>query len=200
VAGWQKVQGNRILLTRRDDRAALSYMQLIELAVVAAFRASGVSLQRISEAREYLKNQVESEYPFADYRFKTDGKHLLMDYSQISPKSGKGKLLELTGKKGQLAWSDILDSRLKEFDYDKKEKLVLRWKVAGQESPIVIDPRLSFGAPTVKGIPTWAIKGRWIAGEQLEEIADDFCLSKDAVFKALQFEGVNIGSTPAWVN
>jgi uncharacterized protein (DUF433 family) len=199
VTNWQSIRGNKVLLSRREDRASLSYMQLIELAVVAAFRDSGVTLQRIFEAREFIKNQFESEYPFADYRFKTDGKVLLMDYSQVDPKRGKGKLLELN-KHGQLAWEAVLDARLREFDYDKKARLVLRWHVAGPSSSIVIDPRLSFGAPTVRGTPTWAIKGRWIAGEQIDQIADDFGLKEESVFQALQFEGINVGSPKAWGN
>lgn len=199
VANWQSIRGNKVILSRREDRASLSYMQLIELAVVAAFRDSGVTLRRIFEAREFIKNQFESEYPFADYRFKTDGKVLLMDYSQVDKKRGKGKLLEVN-KHGQLAWEAILEARLREFDYDKREKLVLRWHVAGPQSPIVIDPRLSFGAPTIKGTPTWAIKGRWTAGEQIDQIADDFGLKEEAVFQALQFEGVNVGPKKAWGN
>lgn len=199
VASWQSIKGNKVFLTRRDDRASLSYMQLIELAVVAAFRESGVTLQRIYEAREHIRNQFQSEYPFADYRFKTDGKVLLLDYSQIDKKTGKGKLLE-ANRNGQLAWEDILEARLREFDYDKKEKLVLRWHVAGPKSPIIIDPRLCFGSPTVRGTPTWAIKGRWAAGEQISEIADDFGLKEEIVFQALQFEGINVGPQKAWGN
>jgi uncharacterized protein (DUF433 family) len=199
VANWHSLQGNKMFLTRRDARAALSYMQLIELAVVAAFRESGVPLKRIVEAREYLKNQVRSEYPFADYKFKTDGKTLLMDYSQLDKDTGNGKLLELN-KKGQLAWSDILDIRLREFDYGKRERVVLTWHVGGPESSIVIDPRFSFGAPTIKGTPTWAIKGRWLAGESVEEIADDFGLKEDVIFQALQFEGINAGLGKVWAH
>ena len=177
----------------------MSYMQLIEVAVVAAFREAGVTLARIREAREYIKTQVESEYPFSDYKFKTDGKSLLMDYAQLEGKNGRGKLLELN-KKGQLAWSSVLDARLQEFEYDKEEGLVLRWHLAGIDSSVVIDPRISFGTPTVKGTPTWAIKGRWEAGDQIEEIADDFRLSGELVCQALDFEQVKHGAQKTWVS
>jgi uncharacterized protein (DUF433 family) len=199
IANWQAIQGNKIFLGHREDGAALSYLQLIEVAVVAAFRESGVSLQRIREAREYIKNQVQSEYPFADYKFKTDGKTLLMDYTQLEGKQGRGKLLELN-KKGQLAWSAMLDARLREFDYDKKERMVLRWHLAGEESSVVIDPRIAFGAPAVKGTPTWVIKGRWAAGEQIDEIADDFGLKEEIVKQALNFEKIDVGQSKGWVN
>jgi uncharacterized protein (DUF433 family) len=199
VTNWHAADIGESFLSRRDPRSALSYMQLIEVAVVAAFREAGVKLNRVREARDYIMNHLKTDYPFADYRFKTDGKRLLIDYAGVDSKSGKGKLLELN-KSGQLAWDAILKERLKEFSYDESQRIVLRWQVAGPKSPIIIDPRLSFGAPTVKGTPTWAIKGRWIAGEQIDEIADDFGLKEELVAQALEFEGVNVGPSRAWAN
>jgi uncharacterized protein (DUF433 family) len=39
-------------------------------------------------------------------------------------------------------------------------------------------------------MPTWVIKGRWDAGENDSEIADDFGIQKEEVREALKFEGV----------
>jgi uncharacterized protein (DUF433 family) len=196
IANWHGPDASQ-LLSEREDRAALSYMQLIEIAVVAAFRKAGVKLKDIKAARAYVQKQIEEEYPFAVYKFKTDGKYLLMDYAQID-KKGKDSLLEVN-KHGQLAWAEVLN-RLKEFEYDPKKKFVSQWHVAGTGSPIIIDPRLSFGAPTVNGTPTWAIRDRWIAGEAVEEIAEDFELPKKHVVVALGFEGYHPEQQRAWVN
>ena len=54
----------------------------------------------------------------------------------------------------------------------------------------MVDPRVSFGAPTIYGAATWAIRGRWDAGESVADIADDFSLSSDAVADALKFENI----------
>jgi uncharacterized protein (DUF433 family) len=89
---------------------------------------------------------------------------------------------------GQLTWENVI-GRLKEFDYEHK-RIVIRWRVA---DAIVIDPRISFGAPAIKGTPTWIIKGRWDAGESDTDIAEDFGLEKQEVRKALDFEGVGPG-------
>ena len=198
VAAWHK-PGARAghTLSAKDAGAELSYMQLIEVAVVAAFRQAGVSLQKIRAAREYVSSSLHSEFPFAEYRFKSDGKKLWMDYQQVEGKKGKNKLLGVN-QGGQLAWSEVM-GRLKEFEYDKG-RIVVRWKVAGARSPVVIDPRVSFGAPTVHGTPTWVIRGRWEAGESLEDIADDFGLKKDDVQKALDFENVPTDRQRAWMN
>jgi uncharacterized protein (DUF433 family) len=64
----------------------------------------------------------------------------------------------------------------------------------------MIDPRVSFGAPMVKGIPTWAILGRWDAGESPTEIAKDFGIRKAAVVDALSFEGVDDDRLRKWLN
>jgi uncharacterized protein (DUF433 family) len=180
----------RSALSARDPRAALSYMQLIEVAVVAAFRKAGIPLRDIRAAREYIKNAIKSEYPFAQYSFKTRGRSILVDYVQIDKRHGKGKLLDVT-KGGQLAWESIIAERLKEFEYDRE--LALRWHVAGVGEPIIIDPRVSFGAPAVSGVPTWVLKARWESGEAIDDIASDFDLSNEFVLDALKFEGIDTG-------
>jgi uncharacterized protein (DUF433 family) len=195
VSSWHEApQGNRrSTLSQKDKGAALSYLQLIEVAVVAAFRKSGVSLPKIRAAREYVSKQLEAEFPFAEYRFKTDGRDLWMDYAQIEAEMGDKKLLKAS-QLGQLAWSDII-GRLQEFDYEK-DGLAVRWRVGGKDSEVVIDPRVQFGAPAVAGVATWTFRGRWDAGEELDDIADDFGVPNSSVLAALLFEGVEIGREP----
>jgi uncharacterized protein (DUF433 family) len=188
VAAWHK-EGAResVTLSKKEQRAALSYMQLIEVAVVAAFRKAGIPLRRIRKAREFVAKSLRSEYPFSEYRFKTDGRRLWVDYEQVEGESGRGKLMGADNY-GQLAWSDII-GRLKEFEYDG-EGIVVSWHVDGERSPITIDPRISFGAPCVGGTPTWVIKGRWNAGESIADIAEDFGIKKLDVRRALKFEDI----------
>ena len=197
VVNWQKSAAGPAL-SPRQDRVRLSYMQLIEVAVVAALRKAGVTLRRIRDARGYLQQNLQSEYPFAEYRFKTDGRRLFMDYAQfVGARKGRGKLLR-PDQEGQLAWTVVI-GRLDEFEYEK-DKIVIKWHVAGPKSRIIIDPRVSFGAPMVKGIPTWAIKGRWDAGEEPDEIASDFSLRNAEIIDALRFEGVDDGRLRKWLH
>jgi uncharacterized protein (DUF433 family)/DNA-binding transcriptional MerR regulator len=184
VAAWHKIEIPT--LSKKERRIALSYMQLIEVAVVAAFRKSGVPLNRIRAAREYAGKTLNAEYPFAEYRFKEEAKHLWLDSEELQDLK-PGTVVQ-ADQGGQLAWETII-GRLREFEYEH-EGIVVRWHVAGESSPIIIDPRLSFGAPTIKGTPTWAIRGRWNAGESDSDIAEDFGLAKEDVREALRFEGV----------
>ena len=181
VAAWHRIEAS--LLKQREARTALNYMQLIEVAVVAAFRRAGVKMKRIRAARAWAAHELKSEFPFAQYSFKENAKHLYLDSGQVNVKAGT--VLQ-ADQEGQLEW-ELIIGRLREFDY---EDIVMRWHVAGRSSPIIIDPQISFGAPAVKGTPTWVIKGRWDAGESDSDIANDFGIKKDDVREALKFEGV----------
>lgn len=178
-------------LPGKERGRLLSYLQLVEVAFVASFRTLGVSLQRIRRAREYLAQALTSEYPFAQYRLKTEGHHVLLDLNVIEPDAELGRLVT-ADEGGQIAWADVIAERFAEFHYE--EQLAVCWFVGGIETGVVIDPRIQFGAPTVAGVPTWVIKGRWIANESLDEIQEDFGLSKEDILKALAFEGLKVAA------
>ena len=168
----------------------LSYLQLIEVAVVSTFRKLGVSLPTIRKARQYLAQNFNSEYPFAEYIFKTEGFHVLLDLQQFE--ADEDMRLIVTDKGGQLAWEKIMEDCLLEFDYEYE--LALKWHLAGRQSLVVIDPRVAFGAPTVSGLPTWILKGRHQAGESIDDIKEDFRLDEVAIRDGLGFEGITIAA------
>ena len=82
--------------------------------------------------------------------------------------------------------------RISQFDYE--DGLALRWHPRGRDSVILVDPRIAFGAPVISGtgVPTWVVKDRVQAGEDLVEIEDDFGLSPDQLKQALAFEDVAV--------
>ena len=88
---------------------------------------------------------------------------------------------------------------LEEFEYEH-QGVAVRWHLAGHRSPIIIDPRISFGSPCVRGTPTWIIKGRFDAGESDSDIAEDFDLDVSAVREALKFEGVLPEQHKKWIH
>ena len=175
------------VLPGRERRKPLSYLELVEVAFVAFFRGMGISMQRIRNARDYVAQNFNASYPFAEYVFKTEGFHVLMDYAQYDPGFKTDQII-VADAHGQEAWTTLMGDRFAEFDYEYE--LAMRWHPASRGSLVVIDPRISFGAPTVKGLPTWVIVGRWRAGESPDEIMDEFGIEKDAVRDALLFEGI----------
>jgi hypothetical protein len=55
----------------------------------------------------------------------------------------------------QHVFSQVMESFLKRLEYEEAGRL-LRWFPLGKGTPVVLDPRFSFGAPTVlgSGVPT----------------------------------------------
>ena len=176
-------------LPGKQKGTALSYLQLVEVAFVATFRSLGVSLQRLRKAHDYLETVFEAEYPFATLRLETEGSHVLMDLLDVEPDRELEKVV-IADEGGQLGWKSLVGERFAEFDYE--HDLAVVWHPAGRESEVAIDPRISFGAPQVSGIPTWAIRGRSVAGELIQDIAEDFGLSDDQVKEALVFEKIEV--------
>lgn len=190
VAHWHYYEGKvGPAIPGKERGKPLSYLQLIEVAFVATMRKENISLQKIRKAREYARQTFEVEFPFAELRWQTEGTHLLLELTDILGDTELEKLI-VADKAGQEAWKPVMAERFKEFEYE--EDLALKWYVRGRENPIIIDPRVSFGAPTVQGLPTWVIKGRFEAGETVPEIRNDFKVETDNIVHALRFEGVEL--------
>ena len=191
VTYWHRASANRpATLPGREPRRALSYYELIEVAFVATFRRLGISLQKIRAARDYAARELGSEYPFVQYAWKTEGFHLMLQMRDIVGDAEAGKMVA-ADMYGQVAWEAVVAERFEEFDY--QDDIAVVWHVARRGNPVLIDPRVSFGAPAVNGIPTWVLKGRWDAGESLWDIQTDYGLAQGEIAQGLRFEGVPDG-------
>lgn len=190
VAYWEKSGGADKALTGRADRAGISYLQLIEISVVASMRKCGVALTKIRDARSYFARKLNLDFPFAQAKFKTDGAEVLQDIEGQDGKVLKDKLLSASAN-GQMVWTEMLQGRFQQFDYSENG-LVVRFYPKDEDRRVVIDPALSFGAPSVAGTPTWVIKRRWASGENISDIADDFDLEPEDIVSALKFEGLEV--------
>ena len=178
-------------LPGRQNREHLSYLQLVEVAFVATLRKLGVSLQRIRRARTYAAQVLNAEHPFAEYRWLTEGHHAMLNLMDVDDDASVDGLI-VGDAHGQIAWQEMLSARFAQFDYE--EDLALTWHVRGRDNPVVIDPRTSFGAPMVRGIPTWVLKGRWKAGESISDIEEDFGLGEKEITHGLAFEGIQLAA------
>ena len=120
-AGYLTASGKRSakLLMGEEQGIALSYLQLIEVAVVATFRKMGVSLQRLRIAHSYLLKRFDVEYPFAQLKLKTDGANVLKDLEDAEGK-WVNQLIEVPSEHGQIVWASAIRDRIREFDYDKE--------------------------------------------------------------------------------
>ena len=202
----------------RSPGLPLSYLELVEAAFATHFRKMGVPFDTIRNARLYAAHHFHSDYPFAELQFKTDGYRVLIrDYIVEKELHSKPRRIEDYGVDAATlridfhsagvsrqtpfpnpsapdsgVWLDLIEEKSSEFDYDFG--LALTWHPEGQKSEVTIDPRTSFGDPSVNGIPTWVIKGRWEAGETLDALGHDYGLPGKVIKDALRFEGADLSS------
>ena len=149
-------------------------------------------MKKIRAARSYFSEVLENETPFATQDFKTDGTDILREMQSTDGQLIADRLL-VANSNGQLVWTQFLGDQFTEFRYG--DGIVVSWKVNGPKSDIVIDPQISFGAPSIRGVMTRAIKNQWAAGSDLEFISDDYDLPVEVIKEALAFEGIHLEET-----
>lgn len=170
-------------LTGGQAHGLLTFNELLEVAVVAAARRADVPMKSIRRAIGVAQELYNVDRPLVTMRFMHDGKDI---FAGELEKAGGSRYVNLS-RHGQIAWEHIRDV-LRDLDYE--DDVAVRWWPAGHDTPIIIDPRISFGRPYVarKGISTDAIRSRFLARESINEIVDDFDLTEQEVEAALRFE------------
>jgi uncharacterized protein (DUF433 family) len=169
-----------------DGIINLSFRDLIELVFVRDFLDHGVSwpvIRRAAEvAAEWFK---ETDHPFCVKQFSTDGSRIFARAE--SEAGGDAHMIDLAQR--QHVFAEITTPFIKQLEYSATGGL-LRWYPMGKEQPVVLDPRLSFGAPIIRGhgVPTSALYAALQTGESENSIAEWYELPQDAVHAALEYE------------
>ncbi len=76
------VRGQALLTSISNGRLTIPFVGLAEGMVLAAFRETGLPLQRIRPALERLEQEMGLEHALASEHLYTDGAELLYDYAQ----------------------------------------------------------------------------------------------------------------------
>ncbi len=168
----------------------LSFLDLCEVIVVANFRRHGASLQRIRLAREFTKQRVTSEHPFATEQFKLTGGRILWEFNEELPSNRKQDVLvDFDSSAGQYALPIYFAEALERFDYGDLlgDRAACRYHPYGRDVPLVIDPRFGSGRLTVTdfNIRAEAVLARFSHGYTVQEINDDLGVPVD-LLKAVQ--------------
>ena len=170
-----------------DNGAMVSFLQMIEIMVAARFRrsASGrsVSFETVRAAHKNALAEWGTEYPFAHMRLEALGGHIVHFLKQGDSATSH----QAMDTPEQWTLPGLLHQTIDELEYD--HDLVARWFPIGKAVPIVVDPRLSTGLPTIlgRGVTVQAIRKRFTAGLRIEFIAKDYQLDPDLVQTALQY-------------
>ncbi len=167
------VQGRALLTSVPGDRLTIPFVGLAEGMVLAAFRETGLPLQRIRPALERLDKEMGLEHALASKHLYTDGAELLFDYAESQ---GDKQLRLLTVvRSGQRVFHDVIDQYLKRIEYDGGWASRLTLPIT-EEPILVADPERSFGqAIFAHGAARLTdVIGRIDAGEDEQAVADDY--------------------------
>ena len=173
------------VLPGRTKGKPLSYLELIEVAFVAFFRRLDIDMDVIRKARAYrnpvkyyaeshgkgifpkernhIVRNIEKKYPFVSLPFKTEAIRILKREQKRNP-----SVKDIAQFINPDPWGSLdqgHDEEIYQFaDFDYDHGIAVRWHPAGRHSQVMIDPKIAFGDPMVSGLPTWVIRGRYIAG------------------------------------
>jgi uncharacterized protein (DUF433 family) len=177
-----------LIVPPKRDHRWLSFANLVEAHTIAAFRASGVSMQKIRPALAYLAEHLEYEHPLASRDLLTDGAQLFFRFLK---KEGEDELVALLNlsQGGQVVFDDVVEQYLRRVDWADDHYPARLWP-AGRGEGVVVDPRRGFGRPVIdrRGVRVDAVLARLAAGEPRESVAADFGLELGEVTAAERFQ------------
>ena len=152
----------------------MPFIGFAEAYVLSAFRRAGVPMQRIRPAVKVLASGIGIEHALASERLYTDGAEVLYDYATTEHDE------ELRGltvvRTGQRQFAEIVRDYLKRITYGGDGWASRLRLPAYQRAEVIVDPRQAFGMPlVVRGSARVEdLVDRFVAGDALAEIADDF--------------------------
>ena len=175
---------------------AVTWGEFVEARYLLGYRRDlGVPLLSLRRFIADVRQALNVPYPLAHQRpWVGEGRHLLVS-AQKSSELPVDLWAMWVADTGQIMLTPPAESFLDRVEFDDDE--AVRIRPAGPDSPIVIDPEIRFGAPSLRGIPTEAIADPVRAGDPIEMVAVDFGLSLDDVIAALNYEKVSISVVAA---
>ncbi len=169
----------------------VTWGELVEAACLKEYRTR-TSLQKLRPAMEKLRERFQLAYPLANLRPFLLSRELVME---VQAETGLPQSLRWVERlaDGQLGFAENYDLFRTKVDFaDSGDQPALRLRPRGVESHVIIDPKRSFGAATVRGIRTQALAELRLAGEPFSEIAAQFGIEPAALTDALEYEGADV--------
>jgi len=185
------------LLKAPPETTYCSFLNLIEIVVAARFRkVEGTSFQTVKRTYENAQKLYSLQYPFAHLQLKSIGGHIVRMIKE------KGSLQAIDIPE-QYTIPNLVIEMTEQLEYELE--LAAKWYPVGKKIPIVVDPCISSGVPTIegRGITVENIEKRFYVGKQKWEfIAKDLALQENVIQEVIRFapkvfhrEEVVIGST-----
>lgn len=165
----------------------VTWGEFVELGYLREYRRKGVPLQRLRPVIDELRREFETPYPLATAKPYVFGKELVLELQEKNDIPQAIAIVIQSGQQIMLAHDANRFFKKVEFD-PPDEGEVRRLHPAGLASPVVIDPLVRFGRPSVQGVATERLWELYDAGESVEEIAAGYDMSSELVRAAVAYE------------
>lgn len=171
--GRKPTHGEALLTSVPGHGLTIPFVGLAEGMVLAAFRETGLPLQRIRPALDRLRVEHELEHALASDRLYNDGAQVLYDYAR---EQGDKQLRLLTVVvSGQRVFYEVIERYLTRITYAGgwAARLVLP---ITDEAILEVDPVRAFGQPLFVhgGARLTDVRNRIDAGEDESAVARDY--------------------------
>jgi uncharacterized protein (DUF433 family) len=173
----------------REERTGVEIVtwgEFIELGYLREYRHAGVSLQALRPVISELRERYNTPYPLATQRPYVADKELVM---QLQDEHGVNQDIWMVVRSHQqLLLSKNTKAFLRKVEFNPAG-VSAQWKPAGKQSPVTIDPEVSFGLPAVQGVSTERIFEAWSSeGEDTAWVAESYDIDEQLVRAALSYE------------
>ena len=172
------------------DARTVSFLDLMEMRFIEAFRRQGVSMQTLRKAAAQARIDWGAEHPFAlsTARYLTDRRKI---FAQVAKQEGDQVTWDMASGQHEM-WEVIEATIQKGVVFDPASGLARRWAPFPTEFPgIGLDPAIAFGKPSLwdEQIPTAALYRMWRAeGGNIGRVARAFGIGEDAARAAIEYE------------
>lgn len=165
---------------------ALSFLELIELAYISGMLRSGATWPKVREAMRVAGALFpHEEHPFAHRDWFADPGGI---YTRLGREHGNNDLVEMVGA-AQYAMEGLLRVYLRQIRFNPETGLADIWYPLGDQRPVLIDPKRSFGQPIVAGgVRTDILASHVRAGDSHRDVAAWFRISESEVEAAVELE------------
>lgn len=170
-----------------EDGTFLGFLDLVQMRVAAAFITAGLSPQKVRKAIAYGCQILEADYPFANARFRTDGKTVILHVLESDGDEDDDRLIDLF-RGGQYLMQRVIEPSLKGLEFE--DDFAVRWWPNGKAKGVVVDPTRQFGQPIddATGVPTVVLARAAEAEGSPERAAKVFMVPINSVRRAVAFE------------
>jgi uncharacterized protein (DUF433 family) len=176
-------EGPQLITAMPSERrqATVPFVGFAEAFVLSAFRRAGVPMQRIRPAVEVLGRSIGVDHALASRRLYTDGAEVLYDYAAFHDDRELSDLVVV--RTGQRQFAEVVQDYLQRVTYGDDGWASELTLPAYERATVTVNPYRAFGLPIVThgGARIEDLVDRFVAGDSIAEIADDFEVPADEV-------------------